>query len=334
MNNFRTLLNLFEDEIDPTKVQVDSSEIDPSKVKIDVTPTNPTPRKWAAGTLGLGSRGPEVKALQDKLIAAGLLNPTTEPGGKPANDGIFGTNTQHAVQSLQDRLGVNKDGAYGPITQKALTAKPDALAPEKAPVVTQDKTKQGGEATPPAESPEEVYKRLDAEKAKASAQAQVVAMTKEKSQYEPMGIMIAPGTNKYSNLIPMGIYYAKTNSTPVEYSPVTVKELNSYPDFKKYVDLFTTAGYKIVDNGDYKPATLVKDSGQGGEASNTGTGLKMPANASNPISANIGTSSNFSSTLASTQPGFYTAPNYSFTNESVGFQADELNRIVSLVHYR
>jgi hypothetical protein len=100
-----------------------------------VTSTPEKPKKtWAKGVLGAGMSGPEVKALQAKLIAAGYL-----PAG--ADDGAYGKNTRDAVIALQTDLGVAKDGAYGPATKAAFDAKPD--------------TKKGG-AEAPKEEPAKV----------------------------------------------------------------------------------------------------------------------------------------------------------------------------------
>jgi len=101
----------------------------PAPTEPVVTPTEKPKRTWAKGVLGTGMSGPEVKALQAKLIAAGYL-----PAG--ADDGSYGKNTRDAVVALQTDLGVAKDGAYGPATKAAFDAKPD--------------TKKGGTETPPA----------------------------------------------------------------------------------------------------------------------------------------------------------------------------------------
>ena len=65
----------------------------------------PAPKQWATGVLGVGSQGPEVKALQKRL-------------GIP-DDGSYGPATKQAVIDLQKKLGVTADGAYGPQTKAA-----------------------------------------------------------------------------------------------------------------------------------------------------------------------------------------------------------------------
>jgi peptidoglycan hydrolase-like protein with peptidoglycan-binding domain len=66
----------------------------------------------------MGSKGPEVEALQKKL---GITV-----------DGAYGTGTRDAVIALQKQLGVTADGAYGPATKAA-----------------HDKSGQGGMASTP-----------------------------------------------------------------------------------------------------------------------------------------------------------------------------------------
>lgn len=91
-------------------------ELDRVKQLAGVPATATTSNKgWAPGVLGMGSRGPEVKALQKKL---GITD-----------DGIFGPDTKKAVQALQQKLGVTADGAYGPITKKAEGGAPAPAAP-------------------------------------------------------------------------------------------------------------------------------------------------------------------------------------------------------------
>lgn len=58
--------------------------------------------------LKIGSTGPEVKALQEKLNKLGFNC------GTP--DGIFGTNTKKAVENFQKAYGLTVDGIAGPLT--------------------------------------------------------------------------------------------------------------------------------------------------------------------------------------------------------------------------
>jgi peptidoglycan hydrolase-like protein with peptidoglycan-binding domain len=58
-----------------------------------------------------GSRGDEVRTVQDKLKKLGFA---VEP------DGIFGEKTQAAVITMQTIFGYDIDGAVGPATLKLL----------------------------------------------------------------------------------------------------------------------------------------------------------------------------------------------------------------------
>jgi putative peptidoglycan binding protein/L,D-transpeptidase-like protein len=65
-------------------------------------------------TLRLGSRGPTVRALQKRLAWARYL-----PWGS-AVDGVFGSQTWHAVVAFQGWNGLSRDGVVGPATRAAL----------------------------------------------------------------------------------------------------------------------------------------------------------------------------------------------------------------------
>ena len=62
-----------------------------------------------------GSRGEEVRELQQKLSGAGF-----DPG---PIDGIFGSKTEVAVRKFQDSKGITVDGIVGPITWSKLDSK-------------------------------------------------------------------------------------------------------------------------------------------------------------------------------------------------------------------
>jgi len=67
---------------------------------------------FAASLLKVGSRGNDVKIMQQKLIELGYLN------GKA--DGIFGSQTRDAVIRFQKAKGLTADGIAGPQTLAAL----------------------------------------------------------------------------------------------------------------------------------------------------------------------------------------------------------------------
>ena len=67
----------------------------------------------AAPTLSkIGSRGNEVKAIQEKLKERGIY--------KGSVDGIYGSGTQKAVKTFQKQQGLTQDGIAGPATLKRL----------------------------------------------------------------------------------------------------------------------------------------------------------------------------------------------------------------------
>lgn len=74
---------------------------------------NPVPEPTKP-TLRTGSRGEDVRILQENLRQLGFLNDTA--------DGIFGTNTNAAVRSFQKAQGLSVDGVVGAGTWAALGA--------------------------------------------------------------------------------------------------------------------------------------------------------------------------------------------------------------------
>ena len=66
----------------------------------------------SADTLHYGSRGEEVRSLQQSLIALGYL--------KGSADGIFGYQTEKAVKSYQRAKGLTVDGLAGKATRARL----------------------------------------------------------------------------------------------------------------------------------------------------------------------------------------------------------------------
>lgn len=66
----------------------------------------------AAGTLKVGSKGPEVSALQQRLNDLAFWSGTV--------DGSFGSGTKQAVYALQKAAGLKRDGRVGPATRAAL----------------------------------------------------------------------------------------------------------------------------------------------------------------------------------------------------------------------
>ena len=71
--------------------------------------------------LTLGSSGPEVKAMQQKLMMLGY------DCGSSGADGEFGNATLAAVKSFQGKNGITTNGIYGPTTRKKAEAQYKAL---------------------------------------------------------------------------------------------------------------------------------------------------------------------------------------------------------------
>src|SRR3954464_4568093 len=63
-------------------------------------------------TLRLGSSGPDVAALQQRLLSLGYWLSTA--------NGRFDNSTQQAVYAYQKASGVGADGSVGPVTEAAL----------------------------------------------------------------------------------------------------------------------------------------------------------------------------------------------------------------------
>lgn len=71
-------------------------------------------------TLRIGSRGDQVKELQQLLIAAGYLD-EKQQSGRPSDDGIFGSTTAAAVKQWQRKVNLDDDGVVGPATRNKLS---------------------------------------------------------------------------------------------------------------------------------------------------------------------------------------------------------------------
>ncbi len=76
--------------------------------------------------LSLGSRGEDVKIMQQLLIGVGIA----VFGGA---DGVFGPATQAALKQFQTRVGLPANGVYDAATKAALTTATPAPAPPAAP---------------------------------------------------------------------------------------------------------------------------------------------------------------------------------------------------------
>lgn len=73
------------------------------------------------GNLRTGSRGEEVRQLQQQLKSMGLYNGNI--------DGIFGPQTNAAVRAFQQQSGIAVDGIVGPVTRSRMTGQPQQVTP-------------------------------------------------------------------------------------------------------------------------------------------------------------------------------------------------------------
>lgn len=80
-------------------------------------------------TIGQGASGAEVKQIQQILAGQGYA--------VGAVDGIYGPQTQAAVQAFQKSKGLIPDGIVGPLTWSALQVVPVQPSAQPAPVPVQ-----------------------------------------------------------------------------------------------------------------------------------------------------------------------------------------------------
>ena len=92
-------------------------------------------------TLGLGSRGSEVKKLQN------MLNNFRKTGDKLVADGIFGPKTQEALKEFQKEVGVKQTGVFDKATRDAVNGTSKV---SKAAVESAEKTEEAANETTPA----------------------------------------------------------------------------------------------------------------------------------------------------------------------------------------
>lgn len=76
--------------------------------------TTTTAVVYPPGTLGPGASGPEVVALQERLVALGYW--------LGAVDGVYGASTVHAVVAFQKSVSMGRDGVAGPATLQRLAS--------------------------------------------------------------------------------------------------------------------------------------------------------------------------------------------------------------------
>jgi peptidoglycan hydrolase-like protein with peptidoglycan-binding domain len=105
-------------------------------------------------TLALGSRGSQVRSLQQSLAAQGLL-------GRGGVDGVYGNGTQSAVRQFQQQHGLGVDGKAGPQTFQALRNSDSfQSAPARNPAAPARNPAAAGTAGTPPATGERPYQQI------------------------------------------------------------------------------------------------------------------------------------------------------------------------------
>jgi hypothetical protein len=102
---------------EPTTTAPPPTTVPPTTVLPTTMPPTtvpPTTVPPSGATLRLGASGPEVVALQERLLSLGYW--------LPAADGDFGQGTHHAVVAFQKVHGFARDGIVGPVTSAAIAS--------------------------------------------------------------------------------------------------------------------------------------------------------------------------------------------------------------------
>ncbi len=137
----------------------------------------PSAAPMADGMLTTGERGPEVEALQTKLIEAGY----TGKNGQPLTaDKHFGPNTEHAVREFQRDHGLSDDGKAGKKTLAALDAAVQQQAPVRATSPDAPAAPAASQPVTAAPAPAPVEKAVSPEPAAAPGGQRITLV-------EPMG---------------------------------------------------------------------------------------------------------------------------------------------------
>ncbi|WP_278236516.1 L,D-transpeptidase family protein [Isoptericola sp. AK164] len=100
-----------DDESDGTQDGASSDTQKPDEKKTEKKPEKNAPAP-EPDYVEVGSRGAEVRELQERLVELGYFLPSV--------DGVFGPQTQQAVWALQKAAGLYRDAVVGPRTESAL----------------------------------------------------------------------------------------------------------------------------------------------------------------------------------------------------------------------
>lgn len=106
LGNLKSFINQYNSILQ----QLDDNYISPGKSSVGGSSSTKS-----SGTLKKGSKGDNVKALQNALNSLGY--------GNLAVDGVMGTQTVNALKKFQKDSGLSVDGVFGSKTQNALSAK-------------------------------------------------------------------------------------------------------------------------------------------------------------------------------------------------------------------
>jgi hypothetical protein len=268
---------------------------------------------WNKGVLGIGSTGPEVDKLRQQL-------------GLAPNGGKFDNETRDAVIQRQRELGVTADGAWGPGTARA-----DAAKPKTAPQATElDRLARPPQTTPTAPA----TGANDGDAGDAEARANQNRMTAPTAPAND-GTAGEAEARAYQNRVPTastgandgtaGEAQARANQNPAPQSPNTGPvEVN-----------INGAMYQMFLNSDgyyYIPGENVPRDQKGNNVYRPGERMPMQGPKTAPFPRG------YRGPITQALPGRAVPDGGQISDtpmaESVGFANDELNRLVSLVHYR
>ena len=145
-----------------------------------------TPNVKKYRNLAQGSKGAEVRKLQERLIELGYL-----PEGSA--DGAYGRKTANAVRKFQYYNGLTQDGVAGRATQTNLFENPDVMpCPTETPAATETPEPTGTPEPEETEEPEEEGEPEEETEAPEEAETPEPAKKVEKETVTPPAERKAP----------------------------------------------------------------------------------------------------------------------------------------------
>ena len=212
-----------------TQVQDSSGTLPAAAVTNAATPTAQitpapvptiTPNVKGYHNLTMGTKGKEVKKLQEKLIEKGYL-----PDGSA--DGAYGRQTYNAVKKFQYYNGLKADGIAGRATQTNLFENPDIVDnPEKTEEAATDAP---AESTP---APAETAKPETAETDAGETEAPETALPATEVPVTEVPVTEAPATEAPVTEAPateVPVTEAPATEVPVTEVPVTEAPITEAP---------------------------------------------------------------------------------------------------------